>query len=279
MTSVSLRLRSASACLSIGAFLLSVLAGPAPVSAQVLYGSIVGNVVDETGSAVPGAAVTISAGGTGASREVVSDATGAFRFLTVQPGTYTVTVSRRVPPFVPPTSPSTERRRACRCGAGRRQPTRRDRCRPTPVRQTWGGAFELKARDLVAPAVSMNRNYHTFPVLPFHPPAEPTRCRPTPRAPWSSTSPGHRSFQKRPILTALARPHLAPARGGLLPGAGVARNRQLVTHARRRQVLAVGSAINGRSRSAPQLPGSASNTSPTSAADETTSRPPSGGGV
>ncbi len=54
MTSVSLRLRSASACLSIGTFLISVLAGPAPVSAQVLYGSIVGNVVDETGSAVPG---------------------------------------------------------------------------------------------------------------------------------------------------------------------------------------------------------------------------------
>ena len=62
MTSVSLRLRSASACLSISAFLLSLLAGPAPVSAQVLYGSLVGNVIDETGSAVPGATVTISDG-------------------------------------------------------------------------------------------------------------------------------------------------------------------------------------------------------------------------
>ncbi len=72
MTSVSLRLRSASACLSITLFLLSVLAGPAPVSAQVLYGSIVGNVFDESGSAVPGATVTITTGGTGASRETVA---------------------------------------------------------------------------------------------------------------------------------------------------------------------------------------------------------------
>ena len=63
MTSVSLRLRSASACLSITVFLLSVLAGPAPVSAQVLYGSLVGNVVDESGAALPGATVTVTTGG------------------------------------------------------------------------------------------------------------------------------------------------------------------------------------------------------------------------
>ena len=41
---------------------------------------------------MPGATVTITTGGTGASREVVTDSTGAFRFPTVQPGTYTVTV-------------------------------------------------------------------------------------------------------------------------------------------------------------------------------------------
>ena len=102
MTSVSLRLRSASACLSITVFLLSVLAGPAPVSAQVLYGSIVGNVVDESGSAVPGATVTITTGGTGASHEVVTDATGASGSHRATRHVHRDGEARRVPYVHPP---------------------------------------------------------------------------------------------------------------------------------------------------------------------------------
>ena len=41
---------------------------------------------------MPGATVTITHGETGASHEVVTDATGAYRFSTLQPGTYTMTV-------------------------------------------------------------------------------------------------------------------------------------------------------------------------------------------
>jgi len=41
---------------------------------------------------VPGATVTITHSETGASHEAVTDANGTYRFSTVQPGTYTMTV-------------------------------------------------------------------------------------------------------------------------------------------------------------------------------------------
>ena len=72
--------------------LLLLLTLPAAAGAQVLYGSLVGNVSDDTGAAVPGATVTIRNKGTGTSRDATTDATGAYRFDTVQPGTYSVTV-------------------------------------------------------------------------------------------------------------------------------------------------------------------------------------------
>src|SRR5688500_18315529 len=72
--------------------LLMLLTLPAAAGAQVLYGSLVGNVSDETGAAVPGATVTILNKATGVSRDATTDATGAYRLDTVQPGTYSVTV-------------------------------------------------------------------------------------------------------------------------------------------------------------------------------------------
>jgi hypothetical protein len=63
------------------------------VHAQVLYGSVVGNVRDATGAAVPGATVTITLIETKATRETVSDGTGSYRISTVQPGTYRLDVS------------------------------------------------------------------------------------------------------------------------------------------------------------------------------------------
>ena len=59
-------------------------------AAQVLYGSIVGNVKDNTGGVLPGATVTITHNDTKATREAVTDETGAYRFPTVQTGPYTV---------------------------------------------------------------------------------------------------------------------------------------------------------------------------------------------
>jgi hypothetical protein len=63
-----------------------------PARAQVLYGSIVGTVRDSTGGVLPGATVTITQQETKATRETVSDTAGAYRFPTLQAGTYTVVV-------------------------------------------------------------------------------------------------------------------------------------------------------------------------------------------
>jgi hypothetical protein len=78
------------------AVLVVMLAGGAlapPALGQVLYGSIVGTVKDSTGGVLPGAAVTITQKETKATREAVTDAAGAYRFPTLQPGTYTVVVA------------------------------------------------------------------------------------------------------------------------------------------------------------------------------------------
>jgi outer membrane protein OmpA-like peptidoglycan-associated protein len=74
-------------------WILVLLCAPSPAVGQVLYGSIVGNVTDETRGAVPGATVTIVHNESGASREVVTDSMGGYRFPAVQSGTYTVTVN------------------------------------------------------------------------------------------------------------------------------------------------------------------------------------------
>lgn len=76
-----------SSCL-VFAILLAV-----PASAQVLYGSIVGNVTDTSSAALPGATVTITNLETGAVREAVTDAAGAYTVPTSQPGRYRVAVS------------------------------------------------------------------------------------------------------------------------------------------------------------------------------------------
>src|SRR5262249_4189157 len=77
---------------SLVALLFTLSAPAVPVAAQVLYGSLVGNVTDSTGSAVPGAIVTVTNAETGASHEATTDGTGAYRFTNVQPGTYKVTI-------------------------------------------------------------------------------------------------------------------------------------------------------------------------------------------
>ena len=71
--------------------LLSALAGRA--EAQVLYGSIVGRVSDASQAAVPGATVTIVHQETNLAREATTSGDGAYRFVNVLPGTYTVRVA------------------------------------------------------------------------------------------------------------------------------------------------------------------------------------------
>jgi Carboxypeptidase regulatory-like domain/TonB dependent receptor len=62
--------------------------------AQVLYGSITGNVTDSSGAVVAGATVTITHKETGQSRDGVTDANGGYDFPTLQAGTYSIKVGK-----------------------------------------------------------------------------------------------------------------------------------------------------------------------------------------
>ncbi len=73
-------------------FLAVALMMPLTARAQVLYGSIVGNVKDSNGAVVAGASVVITHKETGQTRDGVTDATGSYDFQTVAAGTYMVKV-------------------------------------------------------------------------------------------------------------------------------------------------------------------------------------------
>jgi hypothetical protein len=61
--------------------------------AQVLYGSLVGDVADPTRAVLPGATVTVTNRDTGLQREVTTDSTGSYNFRDLQPGTYELKVT------------------------------------------------------------------------------------------------------------------------------------------------------------------------------------------
>src|SRR4029079_17482378 len=64
-----------------------------PVEAQLLYGGLVGGVVDAQGSVVPGASVTIVNTDTNFTRQTTTDAQGQYSFANIQAGPYDVKVS------------------------------------------------------------------------------------------------------------------------------------------------------------------------------------------
>jgi len=65
----------------------------APCAAQVLYGSLTGNVTDPSGAALPKATVEARNIGTGVTQSAITDAAGDYRFNALQPGTYKVSIS------------------------------------------------------------------------------------------------------------------------------------------------------------------------------------------
>jgi Carboxypeptidase regulatory-like domain len=69
----------------------------APARAQVLYGTLVGSVTDQTGSVVPGAAVNITNTATGVNRSAKTNDVGDYQFTYLVAGLYTVSVT--VPSF------------------------------------------------------------------------------------------------------------------------------------------------------------------------------------
>jgi len=159
-------------------FLLTCLV-TRPLYGQVLYGSIVGVVRDATAAVLPGATVTITHNETKATRETITDATGSYRFSTVQTGTYTVTVALTgLQTFtrndVPVTLNSVARVDAT-LGAGQLQENVTVSA-DSPLLQTDRAEVrqELRARELQDLPVPIGRNYQElFVTLPgFTPPAD-----------------------------------------------------------------------------------------------------------
>ncbi|MFZ4984799.1 MAG: TonB-dependent receptor domain-containing protein [Blastocatellia bacterium] len=77
------------------AVLLTALFSVNFAGAQVLYGSLVGNVTDQAGAVVAGATVTITDKGTGQSREATTDAEGLYSIKNVLPGTFDLKVTKQ----------------------------------------------------------------------------------------------------------------------------------------------------------------------------------------
>ncbi len=73
---------------------LSLLLVPAAAWAQVLYGSLVGNVTDPNGAAVTGAKVDLANVATGDVTTATTDERGSYSFSDLQAGVYKVTISR-----------------------------------------------------------------------------------------------------------------------------------------------------------------------------------------
>jgi hypothetical protein len=160
--------------------LFAACSTPRAADAQVLYGSIVGQVRDSAGLALPGATVTITHGETKATRETVSDGTGAYRFPTVQTGTYTVTANlpgfRAFTRTAVPVTLNTATRVDIAMSLGQLQETITVSA-DASVLQTERAEIrqELRSRELRDLPVPVGRNYQElFKTLPgFTPPVEP----------------------------------------------------------------------------------------------------------
>ena len=87
------RLRVHAVSIATLVFAIAILSIAHPLQAQVLYGSIVGSVVDAAHASVPGAKVKVTSPTTGQSRESVTDAAGTYTFASLPADTYDVSIS------------------------------------------------------------------------------------------------------------------------------------------------------------------------------------------
>jgi Carboxypeptidase regulatory-like domain/TonB dependent receptor len=81
----------------LAVFVLGLLAamGAEVAGAQVLYGSLSGNVTDQSGAVLPGATVTVVGVQTGDKNTQTTDSAGIYRFAALLPGTYNVTIEAK----------------------------------------------------------------------------------------------------------------------------------------------------------------------------------------
>ncbi|HET8547517.1 MAG TPA: TonB-dependent receptor [Bryobacteraceae bacterium] len=83
-------MRHNSVLVRFAASLLALAPCCAPLSAQVLYGSIVGAVEDPSGATIPRTTITLTSSDTGLTREVQPDQQGRYSILSVLPGSYSL---------------------------------------------------------------------------------------------------------------------------------------------------------------------------------------------
>src|ERR1051325_10051206 len=84
--------RRRAAAFALALVALALAAAPA-VSAQTLYGTLVGNVTDPSDAAVAAAKIVAVHMGTGFTRETATDERGGYLFSDLQPGAYRLTVT------------------------------------------------------------------------------------------------------------------------------------------------------------------------------------------
>lgn len=86
-----LKRRETALFLYLAAFILFAT----PVRAQLLYGSLTGNVADTSGAAIPQATVVLLEMSKGITQEATTDGSGVYRFSELLPGDYKVTISAK----------------------------------------------------------------------------------------------------------------------------------------------------------------------------------------
>ena len=91
MKTIPLSMARASAKLFVLSFIALLLVS---AQAQVLYGSLVGRVEDQSGAVLPGARVSVTNKATGEQREAVADESGAYAFRDLQVGTYDLHITQ-----------------------------------------------------------------------------------------------------------------------------------------------------------------------------------------
>ncbi len=74
----------------LGMVVLAAILLPTHGLAQTAFGTIVGNVTDETGAVIPGVTVTVTNEGTGAVRTMTTNELGGYTVVSLQPAVYTV---------------------------------------------------------------------------------------------------------------------------------------------------------------------------------------------
>ena len=78
----------------VAALALLITLGSVPALTQILYGSITGNVSDQTGAALPGITVEVVNTGTGVIKTVTTDDRGNYALIDLQPGVYDVSIKQ-----------------------------------------------------------------------------------------------------------------------------------------------------------------------------------------